>query len=322
MDVVNVFIVDDDPDILRYLRAVLEGQGYTVRTAQSGEEALNALEQFLPEIIISDVQMGGMSGYELCRRIRSLGHDAIPFFFCTVLGSQPERIQGLKVGADEYLVKPVDPEELVLRVGRHIEKVRRIRAMADIVKDRESLGIITGTIGDVTIPDLLQLVNYLNLDEICLHIETPQGEWGKIFLARKHLLHAETENLTGKKAFFTMMGWTAGSFKVEPKIFLDEPTMDDSLGSALMSSITQLDECEVLLNHITEGGNVLEVTPDHGIDLPPSGSTMQKMLDLVEKHGQIGTVIAMSSLTELESLRALCQLLDAGIIHHLQTSES
>ena len=105
MEPVNILVVDDDEDMLRFIAETLRSGGMSVAEARGGEAALKHLEAAPPELIVADIQMPGMNGYQLCRQVRARNYSEIPFIFCSVLGDLPERIQGLKVGADDFVVK-------------------------------------------------------------------------------------------------------------------------------------------------------------------------------------------------------------------------
>jgi len=122
-----VLLVDDEPALLEIMAEVLQEAGFTVETAKDGLQALARIEANEPEVVVADVEMGVMSGYELCRRVRASGRDSIPFLFCSGLGSPDSRVEGLQAGADDYLVKPVTSEELILKLARQVDRVRKLR---------------------------------------------------------------------------------------------------------------------------------------------------------------------------------------------------
>ncbi|MBD2099477.1 response regulator transcription factor [Leptolyngbya sp. FACHB-261] len=128
----RVLIVDDDPNFIAVLRALLEGRGYRVQTAQDGLEALELLKQQseqLPDIVVADVAMPRCDGLELCRRVRQdLGLDLLPFIFLSARTQPQERVAGLRLGADDYLTKPFVTEELIVRIENAIERVRRMQS--------------------------------------------------------------------------------------------------------------------------------------------------------------------------------------------------
>lgn len=113
-----VLVVDDDIDQQALLRALLSAAGYRVHTADSAEEALALIQIAPPDVVILDVVMGGINGFEACRRIRANPSTLdLPVVLVTALNSREERVHGIEAGADEFLSKPVSREELLARVN-------------------------------------------------------------------------------------------------------------------------------------------------------------------------------------------------------------
>lgn len=110
-----VLVVDDEPPIQRLVRARLQADGYTVVTAASGTEALEVLEDQRPDLVILDVMMPGVDGFETLRRIRASSQ--IPVVFLTARTADADRLKGFHGGADDYLTKPFNPDELAARVA-------------------------------------------------------------------------------------------------------------------------------------------------------------------------------------------------------------
>jgi diguanylate cyclase (GGDEF)-like protein len=121
----RILVVDDEPYMVKLLEYNLRKGGYQVITAYNGYEALQKLEQAKPDLIIADVKMPQMDGYELCRRLRSNAETkSIPFIFLTAKGQISERIEGLKKGADDYITKPFNPKEILARIEATLLKKR------------------------------------------------------------------------------------------------------------------------------------------------------------------------------------------------------
>jgi two-component system KDP operon response regulator KdpE len=110
-----ILVVDDEPAIVRLVRAKLQADGYSVMTASRGEEALNFLEDERPDLVILDLMMPGMDGYETLRRIRSTNQ--VPVIMLTARAGDADRLKGFQVGADDYVTKPFNPDELAARVA-------------------------------------------------------------------------------------------------------------------------------------------------------------------------------------------------------------
>ncbi|WP_405016006.1 response regulator transcription factor [Kitasatospora sp. NBC_00070] len=111
----RVLVVDDDAAIRRSLERGLRLSGFTVRTAESGADALRLLAEAAPDVLVLDVSMPGLSGTEVCRGLRA-GGDETPVLMLSALDELADRVSGLQAGADDYLVKPFALEELVLRL--------------------------------------------------------------------------------------------------------------------------------------------------------------------------------------------------------------
>jgi adenylate cyclase len=126
----RILVVDDDPRNVKLLVDQLAAEGYEMSAAGSGEEAL---QREPPDLILLDVVMPGMSGYEVCRAVRANPRTAIlPVIMVTAVDPGEERIRGLEAGADDFLAKPVDPEELLARV----RSLLRIKELYDRVESQ------------------------------------------------------------------------------------------------------------------------------------------------------------------------------------------
>jgi len=111
----RILVVDDEPEVLSLMRRGLTVAGYSVETAESGEEALDFAVVRSLDAVILDVRLPGMDGIEVCRRLRA-GDAGLPIMMLTARGRVPDRVAGLDAGADDYLVKPFSIDELLARV--------------------------------------------------------------------------------------------------------------------------------------------------------------------------------------------------------------
>jgi CheY-like chemotaxis protein len=124
----TILVVDDNRDNVEILRALLESRGYVVAEAQDGNAALAKLEEVKPDLVLLDVMMPGMDGWQVCRTIKN--HPV----FCdtrvvmvTAKGDFEDKFEGMRAGADDYVVKPVDLKELTDKVARNLEAKERDR---------------------------------------------------------------------------------------------------------------------------------------------------------------------------------------------------
>ena len=111
----HILVVDDDPRITELLRRILAFEGYSVAIAATGNEALNRVLERPPDLIVLDIMLPELNGLEIAQRLRAAG-DNVPILMLTARDAVADRVQGLETGADDYLVKPFAPEELVARV--------------------------------------------------------------------------------------------------------------------------------------------------------------------------------------------------------------
>jgi len=120
----NILIVEDEADILQLLKYTAETAGFEVSTAQDGYEALSLARKQLPGLILLDLMIPGLDGFEVCKELkRSNETKHIPIIMLTAKGEEIDRIVGLELGADDYVVKPFSPRELILRMRAVLRRI-------------------------------------------------------------------------------------------------------------------------------------------------------------------------------------------------------
>ena len=167
----NILIVDDTPDNLAVLRQLLADKGYVVRPALSGEVALKAVKNQTPDLILLDIMMPGMDGYEVCSILKADDKTAhIPIIFISALTEVGEILKAFQTGGVDYITKPFRAEEVLARVNTHLE-------LQNAIHEKEAVSTMLQTILDsidnaiITVDDKLQVVNSNKpLGSICGHI--------------------------------------------------------------------------------------------------------------------------------------------------------
>ena len=140
----NVMIVEDEEPLTLLLRYNLEAEGYTVESVARGDDAEIRLRETTPDLVMLDWMLPGLSGIELCRRLRARAEtERMPIIMLTARGEEGERVRGLSTGADDYIVKPFSVPELVARVRSLLRRakpefVANRLAMGDLELDRET----------------------------------------------------------------------------------------------------------------------------------------------------------------------------------------
>jgi two-component system alkaline phosphatase synthesis response regulator PhoP len=117
----KILVVEDEPGILVSLRDEFESEGYTVCTAESGDKALETAKKEIPDLIILDIMLPVLNGYEVCKKLRMEG-DATPIIMLTVKDKELDKVLGLELGADDYVTKPFSLRELTARVKAVIRR--------------------------------------------------------------------------------------------------------------------------------------------------------------------------------------------------------
>ncbi len=179
----HVLVVDDDKNVRFVLREVLEMESYTVFTAKDGEEALSLLDREHVDLVIVDIMMPKMNGYDFTRALRET-NEKLPILMVSAKQLPEDRKRGFLAGIDDFMTKPLDPEELILhvkalerRVG--IESERRI-TVGDVVLDYDSYTVTGhGTVQELPQKEFLLLYKLLSFpDKIFTRIQLMDEIWG------------------------------------------------------------------------------------------------------------------------------------------------
>ncbi len=151
----TILVVEDDPHILLGLREVLESDGFHVETCSRGDEVKALLVERLPAMILLDVMLPGMSGYEVCKQVRARGL-AVPILMLTAKGQELDKVVGLELGADDYVTKPFGVRELLARIhallrrsgGMEVGEVQVEFSIGEAVIDPKTFTIRRGAVTD------------------------------------------------------------------------------------------------------------------------------------------------------------------------------
>jgi len=201
----RILITDDDPAILKFVRANLKVEGYDILTATDGVEALKVFESEMPDLVILDIVMPNVDGFEVCQQLR--GWSKVPIIMLSARGYQEDKVKCLSLGADDYISKPFGIEELIARVKAVMRRTyhqenndRPALRCYDLVIDfarhrvtRDGREIdLTGT--------EFRLISYLanNTDRILTTDQILKTVWGEEYSGESHLLHVNIGRLRQK----------------------------------------------------------------------------------------------------------------------------
>jgi two-component system KDP operon response regulator KdpE len=201
----RILVVDDEPQIRRIMRTALTGAGYEVDDAKTGEEALEKLRDYHPDLVLLDMNMPGMGGLAACREIRAGAGVAI--IMLTVRNIEADKVEALDAGADDFVTKPFSTPELLARIRAALRRVpastqsspARIR-VGKLVIDFSGRTAFNGVRTSHLTPKELDLVRYLtsHANEAVAHRELLQAVWGPDYGDQVDYLRVFIRNLRKK----------------------------------------------------------------------------------------------------------------------------
>jgi len=202
----KILVVDDDPQITRVLRTVLSGHSYNVRTAADGDEALEVMRLWAPDLVVTDLSMPNMGGLELCRRIRN--KSVVPIIVLSVRDEEKVKVEALDFGADDYVTKPFNVNELMARIRTGLRRASSARRQEDVTKIASGDFCIDLPTRMVTVrgrsirltPKEFDLLSYLakNPGRVITHRTLLAQVWGEMSTQQPEYLHVFMNHLRNK----------------------------------------------------------------------------------------------------------------------------
>jgi Response regulators consisting of a CheY-like receiver domain and a winged-helix DNA-binding domain len=197
----NILLVDDEPPILELVRGYLEREGFTVRTVEDGLAAVEQVRADKPDVVVLDVMLPGLDGIEVCRQIRMFSD--VYVLMLTARSEEIDRIVGLSVGADDYLVKPFSPRELVARVKALLRRPRAAMSTAtgaNLVVDPARRAVTVRGDSIVLTATEFDILAALARDPgvVISRSQLLDRVWGPEFVGDDHLVDVHVANLRHK----------------------------------------------------------------------------------------------------------------------------
>lgn len=200
-----ILVLEDNKALRIIIRKALEKAGYDVRTAENGKEGLKVLKKEIPDLIISDVIMPEMDGFEFLKAIRKK-HPLIPFTFLTVKSEFDDYSKGYELGATDYLTKPFDVDILLARVEKRIKAGKLLREIIEKGKDKVD-------IGEILAVDLISSLKEHKVD--CkLVITSPIGK-GSVEIKKGKIKKSTFDDTEDKNALLRIAALNKGKIKIE-----------------------------------------------------------------------------------------------------------
>ncbi|HLE70465.1 MAG TPA: response regulator, partial [Vicinamibacteria bacterium] len=200
-----VLMVDDELDNRVMMRYFLESWGYEVELAANGEEALQRVAAKRPSLVLLDLEMPVMDGFEACHRLKENPKtEHIPVIMFTGLESTSDKVKGIRRGADDYVVKTVDPEEIQARIEMILRRTRRYEP-APGGDNESSDAVLSGSLEEKSFPEAFQLA--LAYGQSGTLVLRDGDKEGRVFLDDGVVVHAEAASLSGEDAFYDLALW-------------------------------------------------------------------------------------------------------------------
>ena len=311
MQAPRLLIIDDSRLIVQIIADYFEPMGYRIQRAGDAEEALRGLELETPDIIVSDILMPGIDGWSLFEKIRHRPEfSEIPFLFLTTERELPQKLRGFHLGADDYVTKPFEVEELYARVERSLERRRQLE------KARRGDGaVLAGTVAHLSLPDLLQILS-LNGRNGVVYLRNRNTE-GEVHFDGGKVVHAWSGNVSGLKALYRMLGWEDAAFRVMPGDGITrERSVNLQIDTVMMDGMVSLDEWNRWKDGLPEFGQVLAVNGKQRGAVRTGTVTEPEYEVLVRSRtgSSIGTILDDCPLPDGALAQAICSLLDRKIL--------
>ena len=309
-ETIQILLVNEESEILTIISAYLRNTGFTVEIADSGEEALQHLKHIRPEIIISSNKMNfGMSGHELMKTITNYGHQDITFFLISEIDNPAERLESLRMGAYEYLVTPINLEELRLKIQHTLD----LRDFRKTDEQPQNTIIMEGLLQKISLPTLLQTLAMAEMEECYIKVETPTYS-GEIYISDMIVVHAELASMSGEKAFLRLLDAHEGRFQIEHMIYLGKSTMSGKLAEILLDGISKIDEYNFAKQTLDSYGTTLFMSTEEATEISELDPFSLELIELIKNNHSLTEILDQCHSSDLDIVNRLIELVKLGIV--------
>ena len=307
----KALIVDDDLFLVISLKFHFSDIGIEVEGAGDGIEALEKIDIFEPDIILSDIMMPRMDGHELYKQLRkNPGTANIPFIFLTAKNDISDQLKGFRMGVDDYVCKPFEINDLVQRVQRAIERAEKIRSF-------RTKADFSGNLSQIVWTDIFQLIelNYKTGELIFL---SPEGEHiGKTLFSNGRLVNAQVGHFEGEEAFYALMTVKEGFFEFFSKTIDTSPFINSSNTSILLQGSRMVEEYQSLLQMLPDLNVSVKLTTSKipvEIKKNVDNQLVLKIFSLIHKKSSVRNILKSGDMSPIRAASILLNLLKTGIL--------
>ncbi len=306
-----ILVVDADPKNLQILREGLEASGFTVLTAVDGQEAWEKVYTERPDLILSEVSLPKLDGFQLLERIKQEPTtSSIPIMFLTNRREIQDRVRSLRGGVKDYMIKPLHVKEVVARIRMILRRMERMRQ-----DDVEPTRKLVGRLEEYSVADLIENFGVERKTGV-LNVYNENNKNGEIYFRNGAVVHATLGTLKAEKAVYQMLPWRRGHFIMTFKDVQVEDTISVSNLGLLLHGFKRIEEREKLFKMLPSPETTFVLTDNFRKILSKKELSAEaaKFLTLIDGKRDIMQIIDESSYDDLKTLERLVKLYQQGFI--------
>ncbi len=309
----RILIADDDEKVLTLLSSSLKKAGYDTSQALNGMSAIELIKNEKPDLILADVAMPEMDGFELCKLIRDNPETAnIPFIFLTAKGELQDRVTGLTLGADDYISKPFHISEVTARIKAILQRMSYIHPSASA---KESETDLKGNLQQLNLGEVLQTLQ-MTQKTGGLKITT-SNKIGKIYFDHGTIVQAILDKYKREEALYRILAWEEGLFEFDSNDRAETHAITTPINRLLMEGFEQRTEYLRYKEAMPSFERVLKISDLEKTDEAKPAS--QKVLVLINGQRTIQDVINVSPMNYLATTKILYTFLKKGMVEIVES---
>ncbi len=302
----RILVADDEPYVVLAIKEVLESLPASIVEASDGEEALRLAKAERPDLILLDVKMPRLDGFQVATALKQdPATSGIPLIFFSALGAPAEKIKGLELGADDYVAKPIDAEELKARVRTILRRSRPQKGVAFLAA------------GQLQVMNLPSLVRSLEGDRRSTRLLLTRGdEQGEIVFTEGHITRAVQGPRQHEAAVYQLLTWREGSFQMAPLEATPQTGGEVAAPNQglLLEGLRRQEEIAPLRARLSGVQGLLTVPGFVRESVARSVPPLANLVSLLDGGRTLGQVLSHSPFDEWGSLKIMLRLLAVGAL--------
>jgi len=315
----RILMVEDEPLIAHMLRDCLAPLYVEVVHVTTGPEALEVALSHPPDLILLDVMIPGIDGFEVARQIKSDPRTShLPIIFLTALAQVKDKVRGFQLGADDYITKPFHPDEVQARITGALQRAEAVRAQ----RAAEGARGTRGRLRDMSLPNLMQFIELERASGV-LSL-THAAEQGHIYFDRGRVVNAAMGAAHGEEAVYRLLDWDDGDFDFErlPDGSGPEAVVTASNHALLLEGMRRKDERQRLQGQLPPLSSRLQVGArlQQVLQGKRPAPDLQRYMDLLDGTRTLQQVIDESGRDEITAMKDLTKLYERGLLEPRGTS--